>query len=364
MVVLSDVMCDRVGLARGATAKQLLDYIGCAPYDILDGILTSEPSRIAAEESLDLFESYELCIIDQLCIPQDKYCSISFALHNLPFMIGLVSNEPVNNPPTDLENILFWALIDPRLQLQSTWRDGANGAVLDWRCLIKGKALIAEPKNNNFSDEHRRIVAALFALEHPELVRAASPPLASTASVINIGTAPTDLRLTQSRLLFEAASVEQAKWRCLSLYRILENAYLANIKQALLDEFDLDASRAIESAKKKIASELNQLLYLAERSNLIAEFDAFGIEIDALVALGNQYIKKVDQSAMADELYRSGDTYKKAVLRFYKLRCSIAHAGTSSVIYEQFSDANEATIALLPTIESIALKSLNISVVS
>jgi len=152
------------------------------------------------------------------------------------------------------------------------------------------------------------------------------------------------------------------KWRCLSLYRILENAYLTNIKKALLLDFDLDAGKAIESAKKKVGSELNQLVYLAEQANLTAEFVAFNDELELLLGQANQFIIKLDKGAEEEDLYKSKEIFKKAVLRFYKLRCSIAHAGTSSVIYEQFPDANAATLALLPAIESIVLKSLHITV--
>ncbi|MNY54519.1 hypothetical protein D3C86_1904050 [compost metagenome] len=102
---------------------------------------------------------------------------------------------------------------------------------------------------------------------------------------------------------------------------------------------------------------------LAEKSGLTAEFETFGIEVGALMAAGNVFITMLDRSAKADSLYGQGG-FKKAVLLFYKLRCSIAHAGTSSVIFEQFPDSNLAALALLPSIEAIALKSLKISILA
>jgi hypothetical protein len=161
-------------------------------------------------------------------------------------------------------------------------------------------------------------------------------------------------------LLREAATVAYPKWRCLSLYRILENAYLTNIKQTLVAEFDVDAGRALDVAKKKVSSEVMQLVSLAEDADLGGEFLRFNLEVDALIAANNQFITKLDKGAEADPLYGSQELFKKGVLRFYKLRCAIAHAGTSSVIYEQFSDADAAATALLPSIEAIALKSLKI----
>jgi len=82
------------------------------------------------------------------------------------------------------------------------------------------------------------------------------------------------------------------------------------------------------------------------------------------MAQSNRYIAAIDKNAEADNYYKSQNVAEKAVLRFYKMRCSIAHAGTSSVIYEQMPDANAATIALLPMVEEIIHKSLNISIPS
>jgi len=109
-----------------------------------------------------------------------------------------------------------------------------------------------------------------------------------------------------------------------------------------------------------VANEVNQLISLTEDANLTAEFVQFDTEFDTLMAANNQFIHKLDRSAKSHQLYRSQDRYKKAVFRFYKLRCAIAHAGTSSVIYEQFPDSDAAATSLLDSIEVIALKSLKI----
>jgi hypothetical protein len=161
-------------------------------------------------------------------------------------------------------------------------------------------------------------------------------------------------------LCFEATTTADPKWRFLSLYRILENAYLSKIKQGLFNEFDGDAERAVAEAGKKLQSEINQLINLMAETGLEPEFVAFNQKFDTLLTANNRYIHALDRSAQSDQNYRA-DIPKKAILRFYKIRCSIAHAGTSSVIYEQLSDAGDAMKALLPDVEAIALKSLAIT---
>ncbi|AMO22601.1 hypothetical protein [Ramlibacter tataouinensis] len=147
----------------------------------------------------------------------------------------------------------------------------------------------------------------------------------------------------------------------MSLYRILENGYLANIKATLMQDFEADAVRALKDAQAKVSNEVNQLVSLADVLHLDADFDAFGSVVDGLIAANNQFMIALDRNAAGDQLYRSAIPHHKSVLRFYKLRCAIAHAGTSSVVYEQFIDADAAVTTLLPTTELIALKCLKIS---
>tara|TARA_R100000750_G_scaffold61317_1_gene52096 strand:- start:1121 stop:1555 length:435 start_codon:yes stop_codon:yes gene_type:complete len=139
---------------------------------------------------------------------------------------------------------------------------------------------------------------------------------------------------------------------------LLENAYLKNIKDALLSDFDKDATNAVEAAKKKLQSEVNQLLDLMTADNLEDDFESFNDAYEGLVVQNNRYIVAVDRAAKNEALYKESIN-KKAVLRFYKIRCSIAHAGTSSVIFEQMPDSAEAITALLPSVEAIARQSQN-----
>jgi hypothetical protein len=362
MVMLTNAMCLRVGLPPGSTADQLLGQIRDGNTSLLDGLVAGDQSNQAASESLAERPNYELRLARQNGELQDRYCVVHFESCPLPVLVGLISENDVDGPPTALENLLFWACIDPYLGWDLAWRQGDAGEVQDWRPLVRGRAIIAEP--TGFHPAGRHVVSALFGLSQADgPVNLKAPAIASSASTLKVGAPPSSFSATQARLLIEAAHVSHPKWRCLSLYRILENAYLANIKKALLEEFEQDAGKAIESAKKKVSSELNQLVALAESADLTAEFVAFNIEVDALIGAGNQFIIKLDRGAQSERLYKAEQAHKKAVLRFYKLRCAIAHAGTSSVIYEQFADADSAVMSLLPFIEAIALKSLSVAVV-
>lgn len=363
MMELPKPVCDIAGLAVGKTPQDLLEHMRTGNLDILDGILLSDESLLAVTKSLESLPKYRLRIEDQLGTYQQKFCRIQVQDCPDPVLIGLIAEDGNEALPTELENLIFWAIIAPDL----TWHQGSrfNGElqVIDWRPLAKGKAIIAEPIGLDMGKDGKQLISALFGLSHSSVpLVAPAPPLVSAASRVEFNANLNIFKSIQARLLLEASSVQHPKWRFLSLYRILENAYLENIKTALLDAFDEDASKAVESAKAKLASEVNQLASLAESAGLVTEFEEFNVEVDAQILAGNKYITMLDRSAEKEVLYKAPEVYKKGVQRFYKMRCSIAHAGTSSVIYEQFSDANVGTLALLPSVEAIALKSLKITI--
>lgn len=359
MTVLSDEFCDGAEIARGTELRDLIALLRESPGDILDGLLTSEEGRAAAEASLARLPMYTLRVVRQQGPIQEKYCQVHFDGTPTPVLVALLGDCATGSYPTDMENLLLWAFAQPGSPLSALWQRGHTGPVLGWRQSARGLAVIAEPIPA--VADAARSIAALFGLEHGDLVVAVTPqPIAAAASNIHFGSPAGALGLVPSRLFFEAVASGHPKWRFLSLYRILENAYLNNIKKALLDDFDRDAGRAVEEAKKKLQAEVNQLLDLVAANALDPEFQIFNGEFETLIGGANQFAIALDRAAQSDALYRV-DVLKKAVVRFYKLRCSIAHAGTSSVIYEQLPDANVAMLRLLPSVESIVLKSLRIS---
>jgi hypothetical protein len=357
--VLDNHLCNEFGLERGSGPEHLIELLRLGGRDYMDGILKSEDSLNAAEYSLRLLGDYNVQIVSQVGTVHNKYCKLHLDGESLPSLIALFGEEePEDGYPTDMENLILWAVIQPGSILGSAWVDTGEGRFLNWRKQLRCCAIVAEPRSSatSFSSS----IAAIFGLNYAGMSSATTAAaVAAEASEVHIRPPGRPLEAVQAKLCFEAVTTSHPKWRFLSLYRILENAYLSNIKKALISAFDTDATRAVEDAKKKLQFEVNQLISLMAEIGMESEFQAFDAAFEGLLAQGNRYCYALDRNAKEEPQYRGGSD-KKAVVRFYKMRCSIAHAGTSSVIYEQLSDADSATVALLPSVEAIALRSLGI----
>lgn len=357
--LLADRVCDELEIPRGSNLTDLIAILENSGRDPLDGLLVTEDARAAALIFFEQVSGYCVRVVRQLAPTQEKYYKVQIDGEISPVLVALM-DDCVSALPTDMENLILLAVLQEKLNLEDAWNDGAGGRILKWRGKTAGFAIVAEPLH--VKQEIVRTVAAVFGLEDAGFSLSVAPPSAmQSATNILIGPPTRAFSEVQGRLVFEATSVTHPKWRFLSLYRILENAYLRNIKQTLVDDFEKDASKAVEEAAKKLSSEVNQLIYLMKSQQLDAQFIAFNDEFETQLAQNNRYITALDRNARADGNYGSKDVAEKAVVRFYKMRCSIAHAGTSSVIYEQLPDANAATIALLPAVEAIAHGSLNIT---
>lgn len=358
--MLSDLLCQEVGLPPGASPADLIQRMRVSHIDYFDGLLAGDDAKDAALASLDEMSEFSLRVVPQLGVPQEKYCKIHIDAEAKPVRVALVKDGLSAQLPTDMETLLFWAIIQPGSPLASRWEDVGFGRSLQWREAAKGLAIVAEPMP--VKEGVGRTVASLLALQDGTMASVSIPgSIAEMASEIHVGAPIRMLSPVQARLCFEAAVSNHPKWRFLSLYRILENAYLTNIKQILIDAFDKDAGQAVEEAKKKLQSEINQLVDLMSSKQLSVEFENFNQAFDQQIVAQNRYILALDRAAASDALYKTQELAKKGVLRFYKIRCSIAHGGTSSVIYEQAPDAAAAMMSLLPYVEAIALKSLAIT---
>lgn len=358
-ILLSDKFCDELEIARGSSPADLIDFLATSGRDPFNGLLATEDARNAALAFFEQASAYTVRTVKQLAPVQQKYCKIQIDGEILPVLVALM-DACESELPTDMENLILLAMFQEKLESTSSWANGPGGRVLNWRGKNAGIAIVAEPLP--VKPDVARTIAAVFGLEDAGFSLSASPPSITQSSAhILIGAPTRHFSEVQGRLVFEAAAVTHPKWRFLSLYRILENAYLRNIKKALADDFDKDAGRAVEEAKKKLSSEVNQLIDLMRSQGLGAEFIAFNDEFERQLIQQNRYITALDKNAETDSNYGNKDLAIKAVVRFYKMRCSIAHAGTSSVIYEQLPDANAGTIAILPAVESIIHKSLNIT---
>ncbi|NJA90145.1 hypothetical protein HCX48_13070 [Rhodocyclus tenuis] len=357
--MLTERFCEELGLSAGSSSADLFLLIEQSGRDPLDGLLVTEEAREAALAFLRNISGYGVRVVKQLALTQQKYCKVQIDGETSPVLVALMK-DCAEDLPTEMENLILLAILQDKFNFGSAWRDGPGGRVLKWRGETEGLAIVAEPLPHK--REVARTVAALFSLEDAGFQLPVAPPsIAQSSSNINIGSPARHFSEVQGRLVFEAASVTHPKWRFLSLYRILENAYLRSIKEALLEEFDKDANKAVEDARKKLTSEINQLVNLMKSQKLDSQFIAFNDEFEKQLLQRNRYVTALDKTAELESGFGNRDVAVKAVVRFYKMRCSIAHAGTSSVIYEQLPDANAAVIDLLPAVEAIVHGSLNIS---
>jgi hypothetical protein len=356
---LSPQLCAFFALAVGSTVSDLLDQLDNQYDPRWDGLLQTEEGRAAARQSLVNFPDYVL-EISQQTTPTTRLYNVTLPGHVHPALVGLIGLAQAAALPTALENLVFWGLIDGNLPWHNDmFQPGA--ALVPWRQAMSRVALVGCPRAIPHQNQLRRVLAALFALTHVDLPKARmSGSVLSTVNDLSAVLEDSGTSVTKVRLLSDAIAEVNPKWRFLSFYRIVEHAYLSNIKKILVKEFERDAKGAVKRAADSLSSEPNQLVTLTESINLRAEFAAFSAEVDALLALGNQFMSQVDDGARGESLYGAHDQYKKGIIRFYKLRCSIAHGGTSSVIFEEFSDADDAAIYLMKKVETIALNSMGI----
>ncbi|SFF17569.1 hypothetical protein [Paracidovorax wautersii] len=360
MTILATATREALRLTSNATVSDFFKILGEAGHDILDGLLATQDARDTAEQSFEKMSSYRLTIVDTLGVAQENFCSISFQGQAAPLLLAVIPERPQESLPTNIENLLSWVILGNMESIHVDWDLTDPERVKScWRAALAGRAIVAAPKE--LPAEALRAACAMFGLSHREI--APPQPVPSVLdSATQVKVLASSLSLIQARLLREAWIATHPKWKCLSLYRILENKYLANVRDAFLETFKQDASRAVREAQDSLESELKQLIALVDACDLNQDAVAFNAECDVLLSQNNQFITLLDRGAKDDPLYKSKpeSIYKKGVLRLYKLRCSIAHAGTAGVIYEQCPDADQAAIALAPFIERMALKSMQI----
>ena len=240
-------VCEIVGLSVGASASELIAYVRQHGAEFFDGLLASEESCLAVEASLTEALKFKIRIENQTQAIQNKFCSLQFKNGVAAIRVGLIGEVHTDLPATELEKLIVWTLVDSSFD----WPEASvnNGSPpLNWRQALAGKAIIAEPNGSGMSKVDEQMVSAIFGLSYLGNIDATPTiPLVASASTLNADVVPHTFTPVQVRLLQECSSTQHPKWRFLSFYRLLENAYLSNVKNALLKEFDGDASSAVEN---------------------------------------------------------------------------------------------------------------------
>lgn len=165
------------------------------------------------------------------------------------------------------------------------------------------------------------------------------------------------------RALFaEVVSEIKTKWRFLSIYRVLEHGYLSAVFGTLKLRFFVSPTEAVSEASDALQSELKQFVALVDGSSLIALFEKLHDEFSAQVTAQNRFANALEGSInKSGQIKQVVGKWQKGVLIFYKIRCSIVHAGLSSPIFDSFPDGASCLEALLPASESIVLEFLGIT---
>ncbi|MBP2233481.1 hypothetical protein J2847_006820 [Azospirillum agricola] len=145
------------------------------------------------------------------------------------------------------------------------------------------------------------------------------------------------------------------KFRFLELYRVMEARFLAEIKVKLVSSFDAEPSAALSDAVEALKSEMNQIIGLAETQQ--DAFEACWTALDQIkntnhfsAALFRRIAKKGIGAGAG-----GGGKWRIGAALIYQIRCAIVHAGEKDMIFESFSDGEEAVRVILPHVERAAL---------
>jgi hypothetical protein len=163
-------------------------------------------------------------------------------------------------------------------------------------------------------------------------------------------------------LLLEAVSEVKAKWRYLSIYRILEHGYLATVFETLRSSFFSSPKESIASAATALDSELNQFFALAQNAALQVYFESLHDAFYRARASGNRFASALEHSLnQTGQVKLAKNKSQKGVLICYKTRCAIVHAGASSPIFDAYPDGPECLEIMLPECESALLQFVGIT---
>jgi hypothetical protein len=242
----------------------------------------------------------------------------------------------------------------------------ADATILDDNTSISEGILVtglaSGAKNKDFA---RRLIKtwadASLMLENssvpPAWVTKSQIVLSGDSRILN----PQLLRFNYENLFLEVVSEVKAKWRYLSLYRILEHGYLSEVFDTLKAEFFLSPRESLSKAVDSVESELNQFISLADTGTLKDEFGVFFEGFERVKAVPNRFAAAVDRSIrIGGQLKKFKTSWEHGVLVCYKIRSAIVHAGLSSPIFDAYPDGPDCLNALLPSLESIGLKYLKI----
>lgn len=164
-------------------------------------------------------------------------------------------------------------------------------------------------------------------------------------------------------VLFKAAFGEIViRWRFLSLYRILERGYLSSILQNINKEFMKSPRSTVAYASHRLEDDYSQFVDLVKTYQMDSFFEDFANYMESLSDGMNEYAIRLKREISEDRLNKNSKV-ENGVLQCYKVRCSIVHAGSSALVIDEFSDADDALRSLLIPLENAVIKYVGITTI-
>ncbi|MGW9330245.1 hypothetical protein [Bosea sp. NPDC055594] len=185
---------------------------------------------------------------------------------------------------------------------------------------------------------------------------------ASQAWCRNEATNTSRPRTLISRHIADAYRRTEPSMKFLALYKAHEAEYLFAIFRKVEADFFLSPKEAMTVASKSLEAEVKQLISTIEERQLTADFEKIWQTIDTMRG-ANSFVDAVCARLGSSEAGRVPleATWKRGAGFVYQMRCAIVHSA-SGVIFENFTDAQLAVEAVLPAMETSALRLLSIDI--
>lgn len=149
------------------------------------------------------------------------------------------------------------------------------------------------------------------------------------------------------------------KFRFLELYRMMEARFLADVKQKLISGFDAEPNAALTDALAALQSEMSQIMGLAETQQ--EAFEACWTALDVLKnnnRFATALFRRIEKKKVS-----SGEKWKTGAALVYQIRCAVVHAGEKDMIFENFSDGEDAIEAVISHVERASLLLVGIKLI-
>lgn len=167
------------------------------------------------------------------------------------------------------------------------------------------------------------------------------------------------------RYLTQSYENRFGKYGFLELYRALEAVFLSMILVNLEANFHSDANRALKQASDSLGKERVQLANACSTLGLGDFATRIARSINRLDPVGNNFAKDLHRTFDKDtstKPYQLQDSEWMGAWYIYQLRCSIAHAGASGIVFEDYgNDATDLIEEVYSDMEKLVFGALGIS---